>query len=368
MTAKILVVEDEAALRANIVEILQLEGYATIEAGNGNDALSKLQDSMPDLVLCDIALPDIDGYQVLEHIRSIEGAKRLPFIFLTARVERSFMRHGMELGADDYLTKPFSQAELISAIKARLDRFQLISDYRNEELEKAKKRLTHMVAHELRTPLVSITMIEELISRKLDTLGPEDMRELMDTLKLGSHRLQHLVEQMVLMTQLDTNVLCPENIEVSGRMSDAWSIVEAAVETARHFAYRHPHGQVMLKSVTEVLQIKCHQQSLRHAFAEIIANALDFSPAGTLIVVAQKRFNNNAWITVVDNGPGMTTNRLRLAMRPYEQINREKMDQQGMGLGLPLAMKIVELHGGEILFRPIASGGTQVVIQLPLHQ
>jgi two-component system sensor histidine kinase/response regulator len=367
MPTRILVIEDEATLRHDIVEMLEYESYTVTQAANGTEAVLLLKEKMPDLVLCDIVLPDFDGYRILEKIRNTEGYQRLPFIFLTAQSDRSFMRHGMELGADDYLTKPFSRPELLAAIQTRLERYRINTDLRNDDLENAKKRLSRMVAHELRTPLVSISMIEQLISNKLDTLEPEDMRDLLETLKSGSHRLQHLVEQMVLMTQLDTATLRQEDLEKYGQVSDIWSVLEAGVETARRFAYRHPHGQVMLKSVNEVLNVLCHTQALRHAFAEIIANALDFSPPGSTIVIAQKRTNKFAWITVVDNGPGMTTHRLQLALRPYEQINREKTEQQGMGLGLPLAKKLIELQKGDIIFRPVASGGTQVVIQIPLH-
>src|SRR5690606_31862966 len=148
---------------------------------------------------------------------------RIPFIFVTARVDRTFIRHGMESGADDYITKPFSDHELLAAIRARVKRYQSLTEYGNVELEKAKKRLTQMVSHELRTPLVSIAMVQELISKKLDALSPDDIQELMQTLKSDNQRLSHVVEQMVLMTQIDTDILSPEEIAKHGIIVPIWS-------------------------------------------------------------------------------------------------------------------------------------------------
>jgi CheY-like chemotaxis protein len=118
----ILIIEDEYDLREEIGDILRLEGYTTIQAANGAAGVELAAQHRPALILCDISMPKMDGYAVLLELRKNPNTAAIPFIFLTARTDRSFMRHGMELGADDYLTKPFTSSELLSAIKARLER------------------------------------------------------------------------------------------------------------------------------------------------------------------------------------------------------------------------------------------------------
>jgi len=364
MKETILIIEDNAEIRTSIVDVLDIEGYEVIEAENGGAGLGILQIRHPDLIICDINMPDFDGYQILRHVRKNEALAKIPFLFLTALVDRKSMRLGMDLGADDYITKPFTNEELLSAVQSRLQRHQTLVKFTSEELEKAKKQLTQLVAHELRTPLSSIVMIEQLISRQIDALSKEQVQDLLNSWKSGAHRLHHLVEQMVLLTQLDSGALTPEDVEDEGKPNDIGALIEMAVGVARQFAYRHPHGSVQLEKSDETLYVHCISQALRHAFAEIISNALDFSPEGTAIVINLSKHDGRVRITITDTGAGLTTRRLERALMPFEQIDRHKQEQQGMGLGLPIAKKIIEVHGGSIIFQKVATGGTRVVISL----
>jgi two-component system sensor histidine kinase/response regulator len=363
----ILVIEDEASLREQIVEILSLEAFTVLEAPDGKQGSELAIQTRPDLILCDIAMPNMDGYAVLEAIRGNEAVATTPFIFLTARVDRSFVRHGMELGADDYLTKPFSHAELLAAIQSRLKHHAQLRNSTQTVLEKAQKRLTRMVAHELRTPVSAISMVQQLISQRLDSLDPVELKELLEILDGGSTRLRHLVEQMVLMTQLELGVISAENIVASQGISDISSLITSAINLAREFAHRHKTSPINLKLPDETIILLVHSQALRHALAEIIANALDFSPMNAEIQVFIRKLETKVQINIVDQGQGLTTNRLRLALRPFEQVGREQTEQQGMGLGLPLAVKIIKTHGGKLDFAPTASGGTKISIELPAY-
>lgn len=122
---KILIIEDEAITRKNIALILRMEGYETFTAADGRQGISLALEQRPDLILCDITMPDTDGYAVLNRVREDTAMRTTPFIFLTARGDRGDLRHGMNLGADDYLTKPASASEILSAIRSRLDRENL---------------------------------------------------------------------------------------------------------------------------------------------------------------------------------------------------------------------------------------------------
>ena len=116
---KILVIEDNLDVRENIVEILELSNYEVSEAPNGKEGVKAAKKEQPDLILCDIMMPEMDGYEVLYMLGKDPGTSTIPFIFLTAKAEKSDFRQGMSLGADDYLTKPFDDMELLKAIEGR---------------------------------------------------------------------------------------------------------------------------------------------------------------------------------------------------------------------------------------------------------
>jgi CRP-like cAMP-binding protein/CheY-like chemotaxis protein len=127
---KILLIEDDTVLRENTAELLELSGYAVITASNGKAGLDQIKSCLPDIIVCDIMMPEIDGYGVLEALSKNEKTKYIPFIFLSAKTERKDVRKGMDLGADDYITKPFSEAELISAIESRLAKAAILIEER----------------------------------------------------------------------------------------------------------------------------------------------------------------------------------------------------------------------------------------------
>ncbi len=119
---RVVVIEDEPEMRRNIVRLLRLEGYDTSDAVDGDDGLRLVRQSKPALVICDVMMPGVDGHDVLRSVRSDPQLQSVPFIFLTARADKSDQRGGMNLGADDYITKPFSNDDLLAAVAARLQR------------------------------------------------------------------------------------------------------------------------------------------------------------------------------------------------------------------------------------------------------
>jgi two-component system sensor histidine kinase/response regulator len=362
---KILVIEDEESLREEIVEILGFEEFDVAEAPNGRVGLEVARQIMPDIIICDISMPEMDGYEVLQELREDEKTSRIPFIFLTARADRSFMRHGMELGADDYLTKPFSNNELLAAIKARLSRHTTITELHPQELERARKNLVQMVAHELRTPLTAINMVQEVISRQFGQLSHTGLEELLDIQRSGSDRLAHLIDQMVLLTQLEAGSLSSDAIIEKDYATQTWALLSKAVNLGRKFAARQPKASVRLDERDKGAEVICDPHALTHAFAEIISNALNFSPDGGEVAISQWRSGGFVLVSIVDQGQGMSEKQLEQALEMFQQIDREVREQQGMGIGLPLARRIIDVHGGALEMKSVAGRGTQVTIKLP---
>ena len=123
----ILLIEDDTALRENTAELLELAGYTVFTAPNGKIGIEKAKTVNPDVIVCDIMMPEIDGYGVLQAVSLEEKTKHIPFIFLSAKTEHKEIRRGMDMGADDYLTKPFDEEELLSAIESRLAKATILA-------------------------------------------------------------------------------------------------------------------------------------------------------------------------------------------------------------------------------------------------
>jgi len=363
---RILVIEDEAALLRNIIEMLELSGFDVVGADNGRAGLELVQQQAPDLIICDITMPGMDGYEVLLNIRSNPATVTTPFIFLTARADRPFMRHGMELGADDYLTKPFTLGELRSAINSRLERHQAIVDSSTKELHHAKRVLVQLVSHELRTPLVSINVVTDIISRQITQLSTAQLQELLDTLTRGTQRLSRLVEQIVLIVQLEADALSPAALREYGLTFQFLELLISSIDLARRFAYKQPDVSIHIDERDPDVFISGDMRALRHAFAELISNALSFSPPQTEVSISQWRADDYVWVSIVDTGPGIPPEKLNKALQAFHQIDRDTQEQQGIGLGLPLAKQIIEVHGGTFRINSVVGRGTQITIGLPL--
>lgn len=364
---RILIIEDEAPLREGITEMLELEGFEVISAENGQSGLTLAEQQPPDLIICDVMMPALNGYDVLYEVRQHSHMALVPFIFLTAKSEKTDMRYAMQLGADDYLTKPFSRKDLLKAIDTRLTRQIAMREALNQNLEDAKKTFTRMVAHELRTPLISIQMVQEIILRKIDQLSRDELLELVESLGSGSRRLSHLVEQLVFMTQLESQMISRNSIQEYGQPCRLSEIVKSSVEMAQRYATRQGNVSVRLVEQHQAMVI-CESRALKHALAEIITNALNFSPDGGEVLITQWVEGGMAHVRVLDRGEGIPEEHIPGVLENFYQVNREVHEQQGIGMGLPLTRRIVEAHSGSLTLHSIVGKGTLVEIHLPLHQ
>jgi two-component system, sensor histidine kinase and response regulator len=363
---KILIIEDEQPLREELLDWFQFEGFDVFGAQDGRTGIQRACDLLPDLIICDISMPEMDGYGVLMALREDPRTAPIPFVFLTARAEQSFVRHGMELGADDFLTKPVTRAELFAAVRARLDRHKATSPSSPLELEQAKKKIARLVAHELRTPLASITMAQSMISRQIGKLSPHELQELLNTQSAGSRRLERLVEQMVMIARFDLGVSSQETILEQGFPMQIQQLLAAAISFSRRFAYRNHDADINLSDHAEHAEVLCDSQFLKHGLAELITNALNFSPEDGEVVIYSRQTEDTVQIIIEDKGPGIPQDQLEQVTQDFQQIGRETQEQQGMGLGLPLAQRIIEAHGGTLELNSGEGEGMQVLVNLPL--
>lgn len=363
---RILVIEDVPELLAEIAEWLNFEGYDVVTAVNGRDGVEKAMTAQPDLIVSDITMPEMDGYEVLEALQKEPHLASVPFIFLTAHADKSAVRRGMNLGADDYITKPFKLDELLTAIETRLKRRQTIADTAHQDVSELKRKLVAMVSHELNTPLVSLSFVQELIEEQLGRLSREETAELLETLRAGTNRLEHLVRQTVILSKIEAKTLTAETIRMVGRPVLLWQLIADAMEMARRYAYRNQQGHIAIDQQDEAIAIFGDVHLLKQAISELLTNALNFSPQGASIHLHVWQADAWVWLRVQDAGSGMNAADSTKAQQPFEQIDRERREQQGMGLGLSVSRHIVELHGGRFEIISIENRGTQVTFSLPL--
>jgi DNA-binding response OmpR family regulator len=221
--SKILVIEDERPVRMNIVDLLSVEGFEAIGAENGRAGLQVVQEHTIDLVICDILMPKMDGFEVLRTLNAERGMDMMPFIFLTAKSERTDIRQGMELGAYDYLTKPFTRSELLAAVNTQLKRYELMKQnylvacqqieglqQQVKDLQQftdAKDQLLNNLIEELRNPLSNISMAIHLLKEAAS--GAQRDRYLKILQEEFSHEIA-LINQVTELQQL----LTPANIKL----------------------------------------------------------------------------------------------------------------------------------------------------------
>ncbi len=362
----LLIIEDERPLLEEVSALLSFEDFDVLTADNGWSGVQLAQDRQPDLIICDITMEGMDGYEVLSELRKSPQTMAIPFMFLTARSDKSFMRYGMELGADDYLTKPFTREELLAAIDARLARHASLAEAHKRDLEDTKVKLTRLIAHELRTPLSSIQLVKDIVEQQWEQLDRTQIAELMQSLGSGTERLNHMVEQMVYIARLDAGFLNREAIFNNGSRVSVSRVIQGAIRQGRRFAYKNKEIEIVTEELDQGALIVANPMALEHALAELVANALNFSPDHSQVVIMLWTEQDLVWIGIRDRGIGMSRLEEKLARQAFTQVKRDTREQQGMGLGLTVTQRIIEAHGGRLEFQSSEGKGTQANVRLPL--
>jgi signal transduction histidine kinase len=350
--------------------LLQSEGYLVELAADSNEALSTLRKAgrLPDMIVSDVDLPPSDGFDLLRAVRENQDWAGTPFLILTGQTGIEAMREGYLLGADDCLPKPLDREHFLLVVRSKLVRqAQLLEQIRLEKqaLDAAKRSLSLMVSHELRTPLVSINMATEILAREINQMDPHELQEIVEVMHNGSSRMSRVVEQIIMFVTLESGAL-KETLNEGLRPSPVRDAVIGAIDRARQFTYQRRENPVLFDELDPDALIRCDLGALKHALAEVISNAMTFSRPDQPVHLMQWVSDDKVWVTITDYGPGIPEEKLAHAFEPYQQYNRDKYEQQGIGIGLPLSRGIIEAHGGTFELCSVPGRGTQVIIGLPV--
>jgi signal transduction histidine kinase len=360
----ILVIEDEEHIRNNICEILTYENYAVIQAPNGLTGVQLAAEHRPDLVLCDVLMPGLNGWDVLLELRSNAATANVQFVFLTALADRANARKGMSHGADDYLPKPFTHKELLDTVSTRLKRSDELRLRQTEQIEQIRRNIIYALPHELRSPLTGILSCAEFLLMDHPTgLEMGRVQNVARIIERSGKRLQRLIENYLYFAQLE---LASNDAEQKAEFSNhlvtnpAGIIYTAATERAAD----HERAADLHLDV-ENAAVAVMEDNLQKIVTELIDNACKFSPAGTPIRL-ETRINGDVFaLRVVDQGRGMQAEEI-LSIAPFAQFQRTLFEQQGLGLGLAIVRRLVHLYDGQFSIISQPEQGADVMVMLPV--
>ena len=371
IVTKILVIDDETILRTEMMDWLMFEGYEVVGAENGLAGVKQASEWIPDLIICDVTMPYLYGFGVLYEVHSNSVTTHIPFIFVTARATHDDIRYGMNLGADDYITKPFSRLQLLEAVQSQLakyatreqiyqqDLLQLQEALTQEQEQRLlKARLVAMFSHDFRNPLSTILSSKNLLTDYADKMDAERQRTHFNRIEASVKQLVQMLDDMLIVSQMETGNLNfkPESVDVGAFVQQ---IVEEfqAINSDTHTILFDNH--VTSYSVADT-------RLLRQIGSNLISNAIKYSPHGSTVSISLDIQDGNYQLVIKDQGIGIAEDDQK---RLFAAFTRGKNvgEVSGTGLGLAIVKRAVELYGGAIRMESVLNQGTTMFVTVPVQ-
>ena len=361
LMTKILVIDDEETQRLLTVAVLKANGFETVAATNGGEGIELARTTLPDLIISDIRMELVNGYQFLEAVRKDSVTATIPFILMTSNADIPGMREGMKLGADDYLPKPFSPPELIAAVNARLGKHRLMVQKAEMKLQELRARMSTAIPHELRTPLNGILGFADIMRKDAENLQPQEIAKMSERIYRNGKRLLRLVENYLMYTQIGSKTLDEHQKELlAGSHTEVRNTIE---EITKEKALENGRPADLTLQITAD-SVAVSPQYFAKIIEELVDNAFRYSSKGTPVYVSTVAEEKALLVIIIDKGRGMTAEQVR-NIGAYVQFDRTVYEQQGSGLGLTVVRRLVELHGGTLSIQSDHGQGTTATVRLP---
>lgn len=360
----ILVVDDNPKNLQIIALTLRELNYKLIIADGGQKAIDLAERYRVDLILLDVMMPGVDGFEVCRVIKSKPENEGIPIIFLTALSEKTNLVTGFELGAVDYITKPFNKEELLSRIKTHLDlkfardQLQLVSSNLAES-NAIKDKMFSVIGHDLRSPVGSVKMMLDLLLSNIDNYDSNEIKRIIGSLVRTTDEVFNLLENLLwwARSQSGSLVNIPENIELHSLISGLYYLNKESLSLKN----------IQLENlIDEKCIVFADMNMLKTVLRNLISNSIKFTPAGGKISVSAIEEDEIVKIRVSDNGVGISKENLTKLFDEKQQMTSPGTNNEaGSGLGLILCKNFIQANNGRINVESILDKGTTFTIEIP---
>lgn len=366
-TYKILLIDDDETLLFGMSLILRQADYQVVTASGGLNGLHAAQTSRPDLILCDVMMPKLNGFELRERLSTDAATKTIPFIFLTSRSSTSDKLQGLELGADDYITKPFDNQELTARIKAVLRRVELERalgrTQGKQDIDRFRHQILETVSYELRTPISYILQALEMSLMDGLDQDPEQQRLFIQNALNNTYHLQTMINDLIMLSRLDQGMMLRRRaLQLERDFHPVISKIEQK--------WKSKELNIQVKVEPEVT-IHAPQRAFKHVVFHLLDNACKFNPTGKFLnknrinIVLAQHGKGGCILTISDQGPGIPPAYREKVFQRFYQITRPELHQnEGLGVGLTIARAFCRALGGDVVILD-SKTGCKVQMTLP---
>lgn len=378
--AQILIVDDTPENLKVLSDILQSHGYTVRVANNGQQALKSVNSRAPDLILLDILMPDMNGYEVCRQLKAIPSSASLPVIFVSALDETLDKVQAFEAGGVDYIVKPFQAEEILARIETQLEICQLqqklieqieTKEGVNKQLTEANTRLENLLndreemlsilAHDLGNILTAMTLKLDILKNYYSALTAEKIAHHIDALALSKDQMVSIITRLLDVAQIDDKPIHVKLQPTSPELIIDQVLTQyASMASAKHIAINYDGGG-------EEYQIQTDPALLGEVLSNLVSNAIKYSPSNTTVTVRLSRNSQSVTIEVEDEGLGLSEeDHARLFTKFARLSARPTGNEKSLGLGLYIVKKLIGAIGGTITARsPGANRGCTFTASLP---
>ena len=359
--ASVLVVDDTIENLRLLSSVLEQHGYEVRPVTNGRQALQAVEHDPPDLILLDITMPEMDGYEVCRRLRAKDGSKEVPVIFLTALTDTADKLRAFVIGGVDYVTKPFQFEEVLARVKThvalRRAQVALADSYKRlRALEHLRDDLVHMIVHDMRSPLQALLTRLELLEGAAVALG-EDSREDLQTATGATEQLTRMVNDLLDVSRLEEGKMPVER--------GVWDLTRMASEVRAALGTMDRERQIDVESPGAV-DVSCDGALVRRIMENLVGNVIKHTPGGTRMCISIARGEGRVRVSVHDEGGGVPPEAREKIFEKFGTVeSRHERAYRSVGLGLAFCKLAVEAHGGAIGVEPGVPVGSTFWFELP---
>ncbi len=363
----VLIVDDIADNLNLLSDMLAQRGYNVKIALSGPEALASIKQEQPDLILLDIQMPDMDGYEVCRRLKANQETSDIPVIFLSALSETDDIIRGFEVGGVDYVSKPFQSREVVARVNSQLtlaQQRQQITSLREqdkkqfEQLNQMRDRFLHATAHDLKNPLTGVLLYTQKM-RTMDAKEIDELPDVADGIEQNARKMQRLITDILDLAQLQIGEML--NLHVT----DVVPLMVRTLQEAEIHA-RNKQIELLLEAPESRVPLALDAHYFGRVLDNLVNNAVKYTPEGGQVILSLQETQDRVFISVEDNGIGIPAEDLPHIFEEFYRVRKATHKKQsGSGLGLSIVAAIVHEHGGDITAESEEGRGSRFTIVLP---